>query len=135
MEVEEMAEVAMFIYRATPNVTTNFTPFMVNTGREARLPMDIIDQERIETLQSDYAEHLSKILPMIHEKAIAARMAAQETQADYYNEHHGIVGDIVTGDLVFCEVHNYNASEMPTKLLPQCQVPGRFSKYLQRRLH
>ena len=36
--------------------------------------------------------------------------------ADYYNEHHGIVSDILTGDLVFCEVHNYNASEMPTKL-------------------
>jgi hypothetical protein len=56
MEVEEMAEVAMFIYRATPNVTTKFTPFMLNTGREARLPMDIIDESRIETLQSEYAD-------------------------------------------------------------------------------
>ena len=77
----------MFIYRATPNVTTKFTPFMLNTGREARLPMDIIDKVRIETLQTDYADHLSKILPMVYERAIAARMDAQETQAGYYNEH------------------------------------------------
>jgi hypothetical protein len=128
MEVEEMAEVAMFIYRATPNVTTKFTPFMLNTGREARLPMDIIDESRIETLQSEYADHLSEILPMIHKKAIAARMEAQEVQADYYNEHHGVVSDIVTGDLVFCEVHNYNASEMPTKLLPKCSGPWKVLK-------
>ena len=60
---------------------------------------------------------------MIYKKAIAARMEAQEVQADYYNEHHGVVSDIVTGDLVFCEVHNYNTSEMPTKLLPRCSGP------------
>ena len=128
MEVEEMAEVAMFIYRATPNVTTKFTPFMLNTGREARLPTDIIDESRIETLQSEYAGHLSEILPMIYKKAIAARMEAQEVQADYYNEHHGVVSDIVTGDLVFCEVHNYNTSEMPTKLLPKCSGPWKVLK-------
>ena len=101
---------------------------MLNTGREARLPTDIIDESRIETLQSEYADHLSRILPMIHKKAIAARMEAQEVQADYYNEHHGVVSDIVTGDLVFCEVHNYNASEMPTKLLPKCSGPWRVIK-------
>ena len=51
---------------------------------------------------------------------IAARMEAQEIAAEHYNERHGKPIDVVTGDLVFCEDHRYNATNLPTKMLPKC---------------
>ena len=41
----------------------------------------------------------------------------------YYNERHGKPIDVVTGDLVFCEDHRYNATNLPTKMLPKCTGP------------
>ena len=44
--------------------------------------------------------------------------------AEYYNERHGIPIDVVTGDLVFCEDHAFNMSDLPAKILPKCTGPG-----------
>ena len=124
MDADEGAEVAMYIYRSTPCQVTKFTPYMLDKGREPRFPTDVFEGNRAEVTEAEYAaEHLQEVLPKIWDAAIAARMEAQEIAAEHYNGRHGKPIDIVTGDLVFCEDHRYNATNLPTKMLPKCTGP------------
>jgi hypothetical protein len=47
LEVDLAAELAVFIYRGTPNSVTGFMPFVLHTGRETRLPLDAIEGLRV----------------------------------------------------------------------------------------
>jgi hypothetical protein len=55
-------------------------------------------------------------------------MDAQEVQADYYNEHHGIVCDILTGDLVFYEVPTM-LQKCQRSYYQNAQALGRLSRF------
>ena len=90
MDVDEAAEVAIYIYRSTPCLVTKFTPYMLDKGREPRFPTDIFDGKRAEVTETEYVDHLQQVLPQIWKAAVAARMEAQEVAAEYYNERHGI---------------------------------------------
>ena len=111
------------IYRSTPCQVTKFTPYLLDKGREPRFPTHVFEGKRAEVTETEYAEHLQEVLPKIWDAAIAARMEALEIAAEHYNERHGKPIDVVTGDLVFCEDHRYNATNLPTKMLPKCTGP------------
>ena len=83
MDVDEAAEVAIYIYRSTPCLVTKFTPFMLDRGREARFPTDVFEGKRAEITETEYNEHLLEVLPHIWKAAMAARMEAQEVAALY----------------------------------------------------
>jgi hypothetical protein len=123
LEVDLAAELAMFIYRGTPNSVTGFTPFLLHTGREMRLPTDAIEGIRVEATQTEYNRHLNEIMPGLYRAAMACKMEAQERSAENYNMNHGIISDITTGDLVLKESHARNMSGVASKLLPKCDGP------------
>jgi hypothetical protein len=82
---------AMFIYRGTPNSATGFTPFLLHTGREMRLPLDTIEGLRVEAAQTGYSRHLNEIMPGLYKAALACKMEAQERSAENYNQNHRII--------------------------------------------
>ena len=132
LDVDEAAEVAIYIYRSTPCLVTKFTPYMLDKGREPRFPTDIFEGKRAEVTETEYVDHLQQVLPQIWKAAVAARMEAQEVAAEYYNEKHGIPINVVTGDLVFCEDHAFNMSDLPAKVLPKCTGPWRIIQVTSR---
>ena len=128
LDVDEAAEVAIYIYRSTPCLVTKFTPYLLDKGREPRFPTDIFEGKRAEITTTEYTEHLQEVLPKIWKAAVAARMEAQEIAAEYYNERHGKPVDLVTGDLVFCEDHSHNHSDVSSKILPKCNGPWKIKQ-------
>ena len=129
MEVEKSAEFAIYIYRSTPNLVTGFTPFLLHHGRESRFPTEVFEDKRADLSANEYVAHLQELMPQVYDVAKVAQMQAQERAAEYYNERHGALPDIVEGDHVFLADHSHNRSDMPVKVLPKCTGPWRVVRH------
>ena len=88
-----------------------------------RLALDAIEGLRAEATQTEYNRHLNEILPGVYKAALACKIEAQERSAENYNQNHGSISDIMTGDLVLRENHVRNMSGVASQLLPKCDGP------------
>ncbi|CAH8556952.1 unnamed protein product [Dicrocoelium dendriticum] len=104
----------LLAYRSTVHSSTGQTPFLMWTGREARLPSDL-RLPMTQQLQSSVMEYVSKLLDSLWQSHQSARVHlgnAHRRQKEYYDKKvFGV--PLKVGDLVW--LHQPQASGVPAK--------------------
>jgi hypothetical protein len=98
----EFLQCVCFAYNTAVNSTTKETPFYLNHGKDASLPLDVLTQRRRQPLTiSDFRNTLSTNLSRAWESARLCIEQAQKVQKEHYDErrqskeHELSVGDLV----------------------------------------
>ena len=123
LDVDESLPIVLWIFRATENRATGFTPFMLHQGREVRFPLDVFENSVAEVNSNEFVGHMEQVFKVIWAKARVAQQLTQEESAHYYNLKHGVLRDFKQGQKVFKKkIPRYNG-EISTHMLPQCEGP------------
>lgn len=88
-----------FEYNTTLNSSTNFTPFELLYGRQARIPTSIYNKNNSETNYFDYCNEMKSIFQSLHSKAKENLIISKEKRKRIYdtksNEWKPMWGDLV----------------------------------------
>ena len=77
LDVDESLPIVLWIFRATENRATGFTPFMLHQGREVRFPPDVFEDPVVEVNSNALVPHMEQVFKVIW---ATARVAQQLTQ-------------------------------------------------------
>ena len=85
---DEHLPLIMIANRSSVHVSTQYTPFYLLFGHEARLPVDIMfrRQPNYKPEVSGYARNLQDTLKQVHEHAREHRRATQKRHKDHYDQ-------------------------------------------------
>ena len=123
LDVDESLPIVLWIFRATENRATGFTPFMLHQGREVRFPLDVFENDVAEVNSNEFVAHMERVFKLVWAKARVAQQITQEESAHYYNLKHGLLRKFEQGQKVFKKkLPRYNG-EISTHMLPQCEGP------------
>jgi hypothetical protein len=125
LDVDESLPYVLWISRCTQNRTTQFTPFFLHFGREARFPLDVFDNSVAHLTPHEYANHLKVQMQFVWKEARVAIQIAQDETAKYYNQKHGILRNITVGSKVLRAALPTTPGDVSTHILPRCSGPYR----------
>lgn len=128
LDVDESLPYVLWIYRATENRVTGFTPFMLHLGREVRFPLDVFENEVIQNTPNEFTDHMQEMMRTVWTQARVAQSVAQEESAHYYNLKHGVIRDYTVNAKVFKRKLPRFQGEVSTHMLPHCTGPYRILK-------
>jgi hypothetical protein len=107
VEWDDLLPIMEFAYNATPHTATGFSPFLLNTGREPRVPASLLcggsNEEKYESVKT-FLENMAATLRMAQENI----GRAQDMQAKYYNKHR-MEANFNIGDLVYLSTEHYKS--------------------------
>ena len=123
LDIDESLPYVLWIFRATENRVTGFTPFFLHFMREVRFPLDVFESEAIATTPKEFTNHMQEVMKKTWTRARNAQLIAQDEAKLYYDRKHGLVSDIQQNSKVFRKKLPRYQGEVSTHMLPHCTGP------------
>ena len=105
---DQNLDALIFAYNTALNATTKFTPFELNHGRQARVPLDLYSHEvqiDLELNPQEYAQKLKIILENAYKTVLENTMHTME-KAKTRHDRHVRAAQFQIGDLVSMKIRN-----------------------------
>ena len=99
----DLLQQVIFAYRTSKNTATGYSPMFLQTGRSAKLPMDLLfdtyNQDKFQT-QGEYAHRLYKVLFKTY-RFVEQHLKASRDYAKQYYDKRSNVKPFKVGDFVY----------------------------------